>query len=245
MSGSSADESEQEFEEFLYHITHDLRACFRALKAIPQWIEEDLGETALTPQVAMHLRMLITQAQRGDRILLDLREFSRVTRKGGTVEHMSVAKIVTRCWAAMMPPVGMRLDTHAADGHVTMPREDADRLFTALLENAVKHHDRREGIITVRTTDLGERIQVVVEDDGPGIPPELRERAMELLTTLKPRDTVEGSGVGLALARRVVSRSGGVIQLSDGPTGGLQVTFTLPTHVDMTAQDYVGPDAVA
>lgn len=221
-------EEEAEFDRFLYLITHDLRACFRALKTIPEWIREDLAAVPAPPEIADHLDMLVTQALRGDRMLLDLREFSRVGRLCGPVVTEDIRTIAARCWAALPPPPDMTLDLSAAEGSLTLPQEDAARLFSALLGNAVKHRDTSDGYVAVRSA-AGALTTIRIEDDGPGIAPEYRDKAFDLLSTLKPRDSCEGSGVGLALARRIVTGAGGEIALHDRPEGrGLRVEIRLP-----------------
>jgi len=224
-----AEDGEQEgFDRFLYLITHDLRACFRALKTIPEWIREDYGGSGAPPELDAHLDMLVTQARRGDRMLLDLREYSRVGRLCGSVVTQEIGTLATRCWATLGPPEDMTLDLARATGQVTLPQEDAVRLFTALLDNAVKHRDATGGTVTIRSTS-NSRLVIRVEDDGPGIDPAYRDKAFELLSTLRPRDACEGSGVGLALARRIVEAAGGSIGLEDGLEGkGLSVVISLP-----------------
>lgn len=216
------------FEKYLYLITHDLRACFRALKTIPGWIREDLATVDAPAEVIAHLDMLVIQARRGDRMLLDLREFSRVGRLGGPVVSQEIRTLCDRCWQAIGPPADMVLDLNLAEGSVTLPQEDATRLFTALLDNAAKHRDRSGGTVRVVSSG-GPTAMIRIEDDGPGIAAEYRDKAFELLSTLRPRDACEGSGVGLALARKIVATAGGEIDLGDRAEGsGLSVSIRLP-----------------
>jgi signal transduction histidine kinase len=225
--------AEDSFETYLYLITHDLRACFRALKTIPVWIAEDLNNAEVPAEVYAHLEMLTTQALRGDRMLIDLREFSRVGRLSSPPVTEDIRSIAERCWQALSPPDTVELDLDQAEGAVTLPHEDATRLFSALLENAVKHRDRPEGHVRiVSSSEPDARIRI--EDDGPGIAEEYREKAFELLTTLRPRDACEGSGVGLALARKIVEAAGGVIGLEHVRAGrGLCVSIHLPQGEDL------------
>jgi signal transduction histidine kinase len=96
-----------------------------------------------------------------------------------------------------------------------------------LITNAVKHHDRPDGTITVSAADAGELVEFTVSDDGPGIPGEFQERVFGMFQTLKPRDEVEGSGMGLAIIRKVVELQGGRISLeSEGR--GCTFRFTWP-----------------
>jgi len=101
-------------------------------------------------------------------------------------------------------------------------------VFHNLMANALKHHDRAAGTISVTVQELGEHWRFVVEDDGPGIPIEYRQAVFEMFRTLRPRDEVEGSGMGLALVRRIVGRMGGECGI-EGPEGrGARFWFDWP-----------------
>ena len=97
-----------------------------------------------------------------------------------------------------------------------------------LLGNALKHHDNpTEGKVTISVRESGEFYEFIVSDNGPGIPPKLHKNAFQIFQTLKPRDEVEGSGMGLALVQKQVEGMGGTIALeSDGR--GASFRFTLP-----------------
>lgn len=221
-----------ELEEFLYIITHDLRAAFRAFQTIPEWIEEDMGP--LPPDrataVESHLAMLMTQARRCDRMLLDLRDYSRVGRRADSDDQHGVEDLLTRALSQSPLAQGFSLSIEGG-GLLSGPGNELALLFSALLSNAVKHHDRDRGKITLRVAGAGPMRQLEFSDDGPGIPPQFREAVFDPLRTLKPRDVCEGSGMGLAIARKIVTRLGGTISLAETEgTRGTTVSFTLPGH---------------
>ena len=94
-----------------------------------------------------------------------------------------------------------------------------------LVSNAAKHHDRDGGTIDVTLAIEDGALLATVKDDGPGIPPEHRERVFEPFKTLKPRDETEGSGMGLAFVRKVAELHGGSIELAESEGRGS--TFVL------------------
>jgi hypothetical protein len=98
-----------------------------------------------------------------------------------------------------------------------------------IIGNAIKHHDGK-GVIRVLVHCSEHRVEFSITDDGPGIPPDLIDRAFEPFQTLKSRDDVEGSGLGLSLARRLVESAGGQLTaLSPVEAGrGTQMRFTWP-----------------
>jgi signal transduction histidine kinase len=99
-----------------------------------------------------------------------------------------------------------------------------------LISNAIKHHDRPEnGHVWIEARALPHAVEFTVTDDGPGIPERFRERVFGMFQTLKPRDEVEGSGMGLAIVKKLIERQGGKIWLTEGRLGrGLSVHFTWP-----------------
>ena len=93
-----------------------------------------------------------------------------------------------------------------------------------LISNAIKHHDKGDGHIDVSyeliTLDDKKLHQIKVKDDGPGIPPELQEKALEMFQTLQSRDETEGSGMGLAMVKKMAEKYEGSLQIeSDGKRG--------------------------
>lgn len=230
---TSPPDPEAELEQFLYIVTHDLRAAFRAFQTIPEWIAEDMGPLPPERQEALsgHLEMLTTQAARCDRMLLDLRDYSRIGRRADpTVEH-GLKEVLERALRLFPLPGGFDLAV-LGEARVVGPLNELALLLSALLSNAVKHHDRAEGQITLTAAPGPDgMVRLSVIDDGPGIPEKFREAVFDLLRTLRPRDSCEGSGMGLSLARRIVTRAGGSIAIRDtGAERGTTVDFTLPGH---------------
>ena len=92
-------------------------------------------------------------------------------------------------------------------------------MFRNLIGNAVKHHPGPEGRIVVSCQEEGDRYVFAIEDDGEGIPQQYAERVFEMFQTLKPRDQVEGSGMGLAIVNRIVQWQGGRVWFEPAPSG--------------------------
>ncbi|HMQ55446.1 MAG TPA: ATP-binding protein, partial [Anaerolineae bacterium] len=107
-------------------------------------------------------------------------------------------------------------------------RTPLELVFRNLLQNAIKHHHRPHGQIQVTARDLGAYIEFTVQDDGPGIDPAYHERVFQLFQTLRPRDEVEGSGIGLAIVKKTVETQGGTISLSSTAGQGAMFRFTWP-----------------
>jgi signal transduction histidine kinase len=123
---------------------------------------------------------------------------------------------------------GVVIDSGEVTGaQVAGDRAQLARAVTNLVENAARH---ATGRVSVALREDGDHAALIVSDDGPGIPPEDRERVFERFTRLDDARTRSGGGAGLGLAitRDIVERHGGTIALAGARGGGTAVTVTLP-----------------
>ncbi|MEM9814729.1 MAG: ATP-binding protein, partial [Pseudomonadota bacterium] len=112
---------------------------------------------------------------------------------------------------------------------LSIARMPLQTVLLNLLSNAIKHHDRTVGWISVDVEILDESYLLSVADDGPGIPEDYHERVFQIFETLRPRDQVEGSGMGLALVKKTVELVGGAIEIVSGAeTRGTTVRVLWP-----------------
>jgi signal transduction histidine kinase len=120
---------------------------------------------------------------------------------------------------------------------IATQRAPMELVFRNLISNAVKHHDRDSGTIRVSGEQRGKICAFTVSDDGPGIPEKHQEGVFEMFKTLRPRDEVEGSGMGLALVQKTVERNQRSIKVtSEGR--GTQFRFTWAPLEAVQAQRY-------
>ena len=221
--------SNEELEQFAYVASHDLKAPLRGIENLIGWIEEDL-ETVLTADSRTNMDLLKSRVRRLESLLDDLLAYSRAGRTDANVEAVDVAALVDDLALLVSPPEGFAIVGGSGLPTIQSARAPLTQALQNLLGNAIKHHDRpSEGRIMVDAREAGAMIELSVMDDGPGIPEQFRERVFGMFQTLKPRDEVEGSGMGLAIVRKLVERRGGRIWLEGGADGrGLVVRFTWP-----------------
>jgi signal transduction histidine kinase len=215
--------------QFAYVASHDLRAPLRAILSLTDWLVDDIGD-AVSPESQEHLRLLSARVNRMDTLLESLLEYSRVGRVGVTVETVDVGELVTGV-ADLLAKPGFTVSIRGELPTLDTARGPLERVFLNLIANAIKHHDLEQGHIEIGCTQAGSAYRFVVCDDGPGIPADQRDKAFAMFSTLKRRDEIEGSGMGLALIRRIVETAGGDITLSDAPHGrGAQFSFSWPVR---------------
>ena len=222
--------SNEELEQFAYVASHDLKAPLRGIENLASWIEEDLAEV-LTGDTRTNMDLLRSRVKRLESLLDDLLAYSRAGRDDAVIRTVDSRAMVQELATLVSPPKGFEIT--GADSLPTLEAAHAAlaQVLQNLIGNAIKHHpDPAHGHVWVDAEQQGDLYEFRVSDDGPGIPEQYRTRVFGMFQTLKPRDEVEGSGMGLAIVRKLVERQGGQVWLSDRPSGGLQVHFTWPIH---------------
>ena len=210
--------SNDELDRFAYVASHDLKAPIRAIDSLAAWIEEDAAD-ALPGASSEHLRLLRGRAARMEGLLDGLLAYSRAGRGEAAAEPVDVAALVAEAVETVTPPQGFDVRVEGDPPAVETARAPLALVVRNLVGNAIKHHDRPDGRVTVAARVEGGRLSVEVADDGPGIAPEYQGRVFEMFQTLRPRDEVEGSGMGLAIVKKTVEARGGEISVASTGRG--------------------------
>lgn len=206
----------KELDDFVYTASHDLRAPLTGVSTLAQWILED--DRSLTATSRERLILIQGRIERMKRLLEDIRDYARAGQFTDPGPTVTAASLVQEVVATSFLREGFVVECAPSLQAVQVSRVPLEQVFHNLIGNAIKHHDRKTGNVWVSMRENGAKLRFEVRDDGPGVPPEYRESIFEMFETLKPRDSVEGSGMGLALVRKIVGKMGGNcgVQASDG-----------------------------
>ncbi len=198
----------RELDEFVYTASHDLRAPLTGVSTVAQWILED--DRSLSPETRERLVLIQGRIERMHRLLNDVRDYARAGRSidaGGS--PISAAALVADIAATLYVPPGFSVRCNLSLQDLQVMRVPLELVLHNLISNAIKHHDQPGGTVTVSACRQGAWYRFSVLDDGPGIPDEYHDVVFEMFRTLRPRDAIEGSGMGLALVRKIVGKLGG------------------------------------
>ncbi|QQA42182.1 sensor histidine kinase [Pelagovum pacificum] len=211
--------SNEDLDRFAYVASHDLRAPLRVIDNASKWLEEDL-EPFLNDDTRESLAMLRGRVRRMDRLLDDLLQHSRIGRGDAAMEHVPGDELVADVIALLSIPEGFSVEVSDAFAEINLPRMPMQLILLNLASNALKHHDRKTGVVRLDVDQRPDWLVISVSDDGPGVPADYHRRVFEMFQTLRPRDEVDGSGMGLAIVQRHVEVAGGWVELeSDGVRG--------------------------
>lgn len=209
--------AESELSQFAYVASHDLKAPLRGIDNLALWIAEDLGP-ALTPQAKEQFALLHNRVARLEKMLEDILRYSRAGRITGNPEPLDVGEML----AVMAEPVNrdgkFKIVFEGAMPTITVHRTPLEQVFSNLIFNAIKHHDKGTGTLTVGVIPRGRYYEFYVLDDGPGIPPKFHAKVFQIFQTLQPRDKKEGIGLGMAIVKKLVEWQGGRVWIeSEAP----------------------------
>ncbi len=233
--------SNKDLEQFAYVASHDLKAPLRAIELLVQWIAEGLAGYDKN-NVQENLGLLSKRTQRLNRLLDDLLAYSRAGRKVGAHREIDCHALVLDVAQLANPPPTITISISGQLPTFATHPAPLEQVFRNLIGNAVKHHPGPEGRVVVSCEEQDDQYLFAVEDDGEGIPMQYAERVFEMFQTLKPRDQVEGSGMGLAIVSRIVQWQGGRVWFEPA-AGGRGTVFKfqwkknapLPANVEVQA----------
>lgn len=220
----------EELEQFAYIASHDLKAPLRGIDNLAKWLEEDL-EPVLTEDTREKMTMLRSRVSRLEMLLEDILRFSRVGRNQDNLVEVDVGDIIRKISEDGSIPETFKVRINTPMPTLISFQTPLQQVFMNLISNAVKHHDRTEGVITINAVEHISYYEFIVCDDGPGILPEFHERIFKMFQTLRPRDEKEGSGLGLAIVKKLVEGQGGRVWVASDGIRGTQFHFMWPKNI--------------
>ncbi|SJN53678.1 Phytochrome-like protein cph1 [Vibrio ruber DSM 16370] len=220
-------EANNELDQFAFVASHDLKAPLRGINQLAQWIEED-SEGALTDTTYTHLTLMKSRIARLESLLDDLLTYSRVGRNKELPNSVQIAPMIDDIFHLLNHDGRFSLTLEAPTESVMTITTPLEQILRNLIGNAMKHHDQDTGNIAIHVSQLSQYLHFEVKDDGPGIPVEHQQQVFELFHTLRPRDQVEGSGMGLSIIKKILERYHCTYQIQSDGQRGLVFSFYWP-----------------
>jgi PAS domain S-box-containing protein len=222
--------SNEDLERFAYVSSHDLQEPLRNVVIFTQLLKQKYGGR-MGEEADEYLRFVVDAGKRMQALISDLLEYSRVgTRAGGMARTESEA-VLQETLTALKPRIG-RCNAHITHDPLPLVMADPTQLgqvFQNLIGNAIKF--RRQDAqpeIHVSARSLDGMVRFSVRDNGIGIDPEYFDRIFVIFQRLHGQEEYEGTGIGLALCKKIIERHGGQIWVESGVGKGSTFFFTLP-----------------
>jgi signal transduction histidine kinase len=222
--------SNTELEQFAYVASHDLQEPLRKVASFCQLLQRRYGGR-LDARADQYIGFAVDGATRMQRLISDLLEFSRVGRLDVRHADVDLEQVLGGAVDSLSLAVG---EAGAEIEHDPLPTVPGDPtqlslLIQNLLSNSLKFRDPGRPLrIRLTAGRDGALWRFAFADNGIGIEPEYRERVFAIFQRLHSREAYPGTGIGLALCRKIVEYHGGTIEIDPGYHPGARVVFTLP-----------------
>src|SRR5215831_16027979 len=223
--------SNAELEQFAYVASHDLQEPLRKVASFCQLLQRRYAGR-LDEKADQYIELAVDGAKRMQQLINDLLAFSRVGRTAQRREEVSCAVMLAQAWANLGPAVRAAHATIEV-GDLPVVLGEASLLtavFQNLLSNALKFAGDQPPRVSVSARREGEQWLFSFSDNGIGIPAEYAERIFVIFQRLHDRSAYPGTGIGLAMCRKIIEYHGGRIWLDTAVTSGARFCFTLPAR---------------
>jgi PAS domain S-box-containing protein len=229
MTNQNLQRSNQELQDFAYVASHDLQEPLRKIQAFGNLLDDEFGDNI--GEGRDYLKRMRSAAARMSVLIEDLLSFSRVTTHAKDFAQVDLEETL----AAVLEDLENRILTTA--GSVTstpLPTIQAEstqmrQLFQNLIGNALKFHDPEHGShVKVQASTVKGKLKLQFKDDGVGFDEKYLDRIFAVFQRLHGREAYEGTGIGLAVCRKIVERHNGTITAKSEPGKGATFTVILP-----------------
>lgn len=221
--------SNHELSRFAWAASHDLKSPLRAIENLSKLLEKDVANHS-EDMIKDHLGKLRRSTQRMERLLDDILEYALIENKLSAQwnDFLQGKNILNDVMEILeIPP---QFTIHASDKFETVyfKRMPLQQILNNLVGNSIKHRSKDSGNVWIDVEESGSQYIFSVKDDGPGIESRYHHKIFEMFQTLKPKDQVEGSGMGLALVKKILKSNKGTISVKSELGNGCTFFFTLP-----------------
>jgi PAS domain S-box-containing protein len=223
--------SNEELERFAYVTSHDLQEPLRMVTSYGQLLtRRHLAD--LKPEAQEFVAYMVDGGQRAQALIRDLLSLARLDSQARPWKSVALEATLTE----VLRPLRLRVqETGAQVTHDPLPTVVGDpgqlaQLMANLLGNALKFCGKATPLVHVGAVREGSGWRISVRDNGIGIEPRYFDRIFQMFQRLHLRTEYDGTGIGLAICKKVVERHGGYIGVASKPGEGTTFFFTLPDH---------------
>ena len=216
----------QELDQFAHIVSHDLKAPLRGIDNVASWIEEDHA-TEISPKLNEYIQIIKGRVLRAENLIRGILSYARVGKETQDKEEVSLDQLIDEIAEPLMMKSSLKLIVNAKLPTLYTEKLPLLQIFSNLIGNAVKHHDKENGIVKIYHHDHLMHYEFFVEDDGPGIARNYHNKIFVIFQTLQERDQVESTGVGLAIVKKILDDRSQTIRITSDGRGSI-FAFTWP-----------------
>ena len=216
----------KELDAFAYSVSHDLKAPLRGIGQVADWLYTDFHDQVNGEQKE-NLELMRKRVGRMNDLIEGILKYSRIGRVEELKEPVDLNKLVSDVVDSLNVPatIEVRIGKNFSTLHCVLVQ--IEQVFQNLIANAIRYSDKKKGLIEVGCREDAGQPVFYVKDNGPGIAEEHFERIFKIFQTLAPKDTVESTGIGLSIVKKIVELHGGRVWPESKVGEGTTFYFTL------------------
>ena len=223
------EKTNQELEDFVYIVSHDLKAPLRAITGFAQFLKEDYYDK-LDEQGRDYVRRIVEGADRMQQLINDLLELSRIGRYRHPFARVDAGELIHRTIQFVHPPQDVKITVGDDMPTILCDEVRIQQVFANLVTNAIKYNDKKEKLVEISWIGHPEDgyDEFIVRDNGIGIEGKHLEGIFKIFQRLHNKDEYGGgTGVGLNIVKKIIEQHGGSIWVESVPGEGSAFHFTI------------------
>ncbi|MBF0496399.1 MAG: response regulator [Deltaproteobacteria bacterium] len=227
-SKEALETTNQELEQFAYVVSHDLKAPLRAIRQYADFLAEDLGDT-LAKEQQEYLRGIRRAIQESQHLIDDLIQLHRVGGGNYLAEDHNLCQFINDLIISLNFPKDVVIKIDGEWPCIKTVPMLLRQIFQNLIQNGVKFNQSSPKIIQIECRAQGEDlIEISVKDNGIGIEPKYHQQIFKVFQRLHTASEYPGTGIGLAIVEKAVTKLGGKLRIDSRPGEGTIFFITLP-----------------
>lgn len=216
----------KELESFAYIVSHDLKTPLRGIASLADWLTEDYKDK-LDDTGKEYLDLLKNRVLRLESLIDGVLIYSRAGRVDIETEKIDLNILVKEVIEMAAFPSNVHIQINSSLPVIELAKYPMMQVFSNLIWNAVKHNDKKEIEINIACVEQADDWLFYVKDNGPGIEEQFHEKVFQIFQTLKTKDEMNSTGIGLSVVKKIIDNVGGKIWIESKLGKGCTFFFTL------------------
>jgi signal transduction histidine kinase len=219
----------KQLDEFVYIVSHDLKAPLRGISTLTTFIEDELAAQP-NEKIKELLVLMKSRTNRLQNLITAVLEYSRLSSTKGAKENVNVSELLDNILDLIVPPQNFRVIKQGNFPTLFTERIKLQQVLQNLISNGIKYNDKADGQVSISSIENGKYVRFDIKDNGIGIGKEYHEKIFGVFQTLEPKDRNDSTGIGLTIVKKLIEQQGGSITLQSELGKGSCFSFTWPKN---------------